>query len=113
MEQKQLVEDKRLPVYLDDIFDDKTIEEAIDELIKISNGMTGELHKFRLSYDYDDYSESIKKLHLISYRYETDKEYERRLKNKQKAKEEKAKIKAKREELEKKEYDRLKAKYEK
>ncbi len=109
MEQKQLVEDKRFPVYFDDIFDNKTVEEAIDELVKLSNKITGELHKFKMViWDNVDF-----KFYLISYRYETDKEYERRLKNEAKAEEKKAQLKVKREESEKKEYDRLKAKYEK
>ena len=109
MEQKQLVEDKRIHVYLDDIFDEKTIEEAIDELVNLSNKITGELHKFRVvTWDNDDF-----KFYLISYRFETDKEYERRLKNEVKAKEKKAQLKVKREESEKKEYERLRKKYEK
>ncbi len=110
VEKKQLVEDKRLPLYLDDIFDDKTVDEAIDELVCLSNEMTGEIHKFKRVYDWTE-SENSCKFYLISYRFETDKEYERRLKNEAKAKEKKCQLKIKREESEKKEYERLRKKY--
>lgn len=108
MEKKILVTGKELAIELEDIFNGTSPEEAIDSIVRICNGLEGEQHKFRIVYDYDDID-----IYLTSYRYETDKEYERRMKNEEKAKIQKEKLKVKREESERKMFEQLKKKYDK
>ena len=108
MEKRKLVQGKEVVIDLEDIFDRTSPEEAIDKLIEICNNTGGEQHKFSVEYYLADEPYIL----LTSFRFETDKEYERRLNAEKKAKEKKALLKKKQEESEKKEYERLKKKYE-
>lgn len=107
MENRKLVKGKSIDVDLDEIFSGKTPAEVIENIVTLSNNLEGESQKFSLYSSYDN-TEVV----LVSYRYETDKEYERRIKVEEKAKEQKAKLKIKQEESEKKVFERLKKKYE-
>jgi hypothetical protein len=108
MEKKILVKGKEERVFIRSLFDGNSPEEVIDEIVKLSNGLEGEKHIFEMRLEWGGNEES---LFLTSYRFETDKEYERRLKAEEKAKEKKAQLKKKQQESEKKEYERLKKKY--
>jgi hypothetical protein len=109
MEKKKIVRGKQITVDLEDIFNGTSPEEAIDNIVRICNDIDGEQHKFSIEYNcHDDHYDLI---NLSSYRFETDKEYERRMEAEKHAKLKKAELKKKQEESEKKEYERLKNKY--
>lgn len=109
MEQKLLVRGKEKLLEMWDVFDGTTPEQAIDYIVAMSNDLDGEQHKFYV--ERDPYGEDSDTVVLVSYRYETDKEYERRLKVEENAKVHKEKLKVKKEESERKEYERLAKKY--
>lgn len=107
MVEKILIEGKKLPIFcLEDELDGKTVDEVINYFIELGTQVGGDEQIFKMEYLYGE-----SRLNLISYRYETDKEYEKRLLRLEKAKERKKQEKIKKEEKERKELERLKAKY--
>lgn len=106
MEPKKLIVGKRQRIDLYSLFDGFTLEEVIDNIVAECYKVGGEKHDFEVSPFGGEYI-----VHCISYRYETDKEYERRLNGEKKAKEKKKLLKIKQEESERKEFERLKKKY--
>jgi len=105
MKKKIFVEDKEY-FCIENIFEDKSPDEAIDKLIKFCHRFK-ENQDCKFTVDYDYY-----RVYLIYNRIETDEEYEKRLKKEQKANDKKVLAKNKREESERRQYERLKKKFE-
>lgn len=114
MEDRLLVLLKKRELDLFDVFDGNTFEEAVDMLLQFCTPFEGDFQKFEIEYSYF-LDEPRPEVYLKSYRYETDKEYDKRMKYIIKSKEEKAehkaKLKVKKEQDELKEYKRLHKKY--
>lgn len=105
MKKKNFVEDKER-LYLDDIFEDKTLDEVINKFLQVREGLKEKQDcKFKIDYCYGEIQDGI---YLTYKRVETDKEYEKRLEKEQKVKEKQKK----KEDSERRQYERLKKKFE-
>lgn len=107
MKKKIFVEDKKR-LYIEDIFEDTSPDEAINKLIQFCDKFKEKQDcKFTIDYGYEGCIE----IYLTYKRVETDDEYKKRLKKEQKAKDKKALEKKRREESERRQYEGLKKKF--